>query len=88
MPGLRIPSWVVIVAAVVVAVPCGWAVGVIVALAWGGPNFGQLPLFTVPVGIIASVLFALFPVPAPWIRLTIMLAIVAAFTLGGMLLVG
>lgn len=87
MLSLRIPSWVAVIFALLVAFPCGWAVGVVAALIVAGPNFGQLPLFTVPAGIIASFLFALLPVLTPWIRLAIMIGIVAAFIFGGMILV-
>ena len=50
------------IAAVLAALPCGYCFGVVAAfLIAGGPNIGQAPLLTVPVGMLVAVLFALLP---------------------------
>jgi len=50
------------VAAVLAALPCGYCFGVVAAfLLAGGPNVGQVPLWTVPLGLVVAVLFALLP---------------------------
>jgi hypothetical protein len=50
------------VAAVLAALPCGYCFGIVAAfLMAGGPDIGQGPLLTVPVGILLAVLFALLP---------------------------
>jgi hypothetical protein len=49
-------------AAVLAALPCGYCFGVVAAfLLAGGPNVGQAPLWTVPLGLLLAVLFALLP---------------------------
>jgi hypothetical protein len=69
---MRTPSSAVVVAAVVTAVPFGWGMGVLVAYLLAGPDFGQLPAATVPLGILASIAFALMPLFKPQTRLTFM----------------
>jgi hypothetical protein len=50
------------IAAVLAALPCGYCFGVVAAfLMAGGPDVGQVPLLTVPVGMLVAVLFALLP---------------------------
>ena len=73
------PSWLIVSAAVVLAFPFGWGVGVLSALIISGRNFGQLPLLTVPLGIIAAIVFALWPSFRPSIRFKVMLAGSVAF---------
>jgi hypothetical protein len=51
---MRIPSWLLVIAAVLAAFPFGWGLGVFVAYLVAGKNFGQLPVLTVPLGIAAS----------------------------------
>jgi hypothetical protein len=51
-----------------------------------GKNFGQLPALTVPLGIIASIAFALARSLSPGTRLTIMAAGTVVFLLLGLLL--
>jgi hypothetical protein len=58
---MQFPSWAVVTAAVVVAFPFGWGLGVTAAYLLAGSDFGQLPALTVPVGIIAAIVFALMP---------------------------
>jgi hypothetical protein len=68
---MRTPSWVIVVAAVVMAVPFGWGLGVLAAYLIAGPNFGQLPAATVPIGIVASIAFVLIPGFKPRTRLSV-----------------
>jgi hypothetical protein len=68
------PSWVTVTAAVVMAFPFGWGVGVLAASILSGNNFGQLPAVTVPPGITASIVFALWPSFKASTRLKVMLA--------------
>jgi hypothetical protein len=50
------------IAAVLAALPCGYCFGVVVAfLMADGPNIGQTPLVTVPLGMLAAILFAVLP---------------------------
>lgn len=49
-------------AAVLAALPCGYCFGVVAAfLMAGGPDIGQAPLLTVPLGMLVATLFALLP---------------------------
>jgi hypothetical protein len=61
-----------VAAAVLVALPFGWGLGVFVAYLVAGRNFGQLPALTVPLCLIASIVFALSRSFTPGTRLTIM----------------
>jgi hypothetical protein len=68
-------------AAVLAALPCGACSGVVAAyLLAGGPNIGHAPLWTVPVGLVAAVAFALLPFLGAQTRFMIMMvgAIAAA----------
>jgi hypothetical protein len=56
------------------ALPFGWGLGLVLALLIAGRDFGQLPAATVPVGLIASVGFALWPRIRPGTRLRILTA--------------
>jgi hypothetical protein len=78
---MQIPSWITVVAAVVMAFPFGWGLGVVGAYVLGGKNFGQLPAATVPLGIVASIVFALWPSLTPSTRLKVMVAGSTAFIL-------
>jgi len=64
---------VVVAAAVVMAFPFGWGIGVLAAYVLAGPDFGQLPVATVPIGIIGAVVFALSPSLEARTRLGVML---------------
>jgi hypothetical protein len=70
---VRIPSWVLVTAAVIVAFPFGWGIGVFIAFLIAGRDFGQLPALTVIIGLAASIVFAVAPILTPAIRLTILL---------------
>jgi hypothetical protein len=70
-----------ILAAVLAALPCGYCFGIVAAfLMAGGPDIGRAPLLTVPVGMLAAVLFALLPFVRAQTRFTTMVigAIVSA----------
>lgn len=65
---MRFPSWSIVLAATVFAIPFGWGLGVVAALAIAGRNVGQLPAMTVPIGIVAALVFALWPSIRPATR--------------------
>ena len=52
---MRIFSFFLIAAAVILALPFGWGLGVVFAYAIAGKDFGQLPVGTVPIAIVASI---------------------------------
>ena len=81
---MRIPSWLLVIAAVIAALPFGWGLGVVVAYLVAGPNFGQLPILTVPIGLIVSIAFALLPILTAGTRLAILVVGAAAFIVLGM----
>lgn len=78
---MRSGSWIVVMLAVFAAVPFGWGLGVVAAYLIAGPDFGQLPAMTVPLGIVAGIVFALAPRLSPSRRLTLMLGGTALFAL-------
>ncbi len=67
-------SWITVAAAVVMAFPFGWGLGVVLACIIAGSNFGQLPAVTVPLGIVAAIVFAVWPSPKASTRLTALVA--------------
>ena len=69
---MQVPHWLLVSAAALCAFPFGWGLGVIAAYLIAGTDFGQLPILTVPLGIIAAVVFALLPVLAAGTRLAIL----------------
>jgi hypothetical protein len=66
-------GWVV-AGAVLAAFPFGWGLGLVLAYVIAGKDFGQLPALTVPVGLIAALVFALWPSVPPRTRLTVLVA--------------
>ena len=82
---MRTPSAILVTAAVVLALPAGWGLGVVLAYAIAGPDFGQLPSLTVPISIIAAIVFALLPSIAALTRLAILGAAAGLFALVGLL---
>jgi hypothetical protein len=82
---MRIPSAILVTMAVLLALPAGWGLGVVLAYAIAGPDFGQLPALTVPISVIATIVFALSPSIAAPTRLTILAAAVCFFVLVGLL---
>ena len=81
---MRLPSWAVVTAAVLAAVPFGWNLGVAAAYLLAGSDFGQLPALTVPLGIIAAIIFALLPLLSARKRLLIMVGGTGLFILLGL----
>jgi len=81
-----LPSWAVVTGTVIAALPFGWGLGVVVAYLIAGPNFGQLPALTVPICLIASIVFALMPILTPVKRLMILVIGAGLFILIGLLL--
>ena len=82
---MRIPSAIFATAAAVLALPAGWGFGVVLAYAIAGSDFGQLPALTVPMSIIATVVFALLPSISAPTRLAILTAAAGFFVLVGLL---
>ena len=66
------------------ALPAGWGLGVALAYAVAGPNFGQLPALTVPISILVAIVFALSPSIAAQTRLAILAAATGFFVLIGL----
>jgi hypothetical protein len=82
---MNIPPWLTIAGAAVLALPFGWGLGVLLAYLIAGKNFGQLPAATVPAGIIAALIFALWPSFKPSTRFKVMLGGSVAFIVLGWL---
>ena len=83
---MQVPAWLTVMAAVLMALPFGWGVGVFAAYLLAGSNFGQLPVATVPLGIVAALAFALWPTVTPSMRLKVTFGGTVAFALLGWLL--
>jgi hypothetical protein len=83
---VRVPSWILVTAAVIVALPFGWGLGVFVACLIAGKNFGQLRALTVPLALIESIIFALSSTFTPGRRLTMMLVGTGVFLILGSML--
>jgi len=79
--GSRIPQWLIVVGAVGAAIPFGWGVGVAAAYAIAGQDIGQLPAATVPIGILASMVFAIWPTVKAKMRFQILSLGALAFIL-------
>ncbi|HZR62870.1 MAG TPA: hypothetical protein VFA80_18145 [Xanthobacteraceae bacterium] len=82
---MRIPPVLFVIAAVTLALPFGWGLGVVLAYAIAGSDFGQLPAGTVPLAIMASIAFALWPQPSPQTRCAIMAVGTAGFILASLI---
>jgi hypothetical protein len=58
----RLRSRAATVAIVLLILPFGWLLGVGLAIVWaGGSKIGQAPLLTIPISLLASVIFAMVP---------------------------
>jgi hypothetical protein len=66
-------------ACLLLALPFGWGAGVLAAYAIGGQDFGQLPVATVPLGILGAIVFSVWPSVETSTRLKIMCAGTAIF---------
>lgn len=73
------PAWLIVLAEVALALPFGWGLGVLAAWLVARSSFGQLPAVTVPLGILAALVFACWPTLPPRIRFGVMVAGVIAF---------
>jgi len=80
---MRVPSWIIVAAAVIMAVPFGWGVGVAAAMLAAGRDVGVLPVATIPVATIGSVVFALSSAATPLIRLAVLSVGTALFLVFG-----
>jgi len=76
-----IPAKAVTAVAIIAAVPCGWALGVIAAQLIAGPDIGVLPAATIPLGILAAMWLALSPRLGVWTRFTILVITTGLFLL-------
>lgn len=76
---MRVPSWLIVTLAVIVAIPFGWGLGVLAAQLAVGRDVGVLPVVTIPVAVIGAIVFAVSSVTTPLIRLGIMAAGLALF---------
>ncbi len=61
------PLWL-IVQAVLAAFPFAWATGVLIARLVAGPEFGVLPALTIPITLVAAIIFAFSSGVAPTTR--------------------
>lgn len=59
-------------AAVLLSLPFGYGAGVISAYVIGGREFGQWPVITVPVALVGSIAYALWPASSASARLRVM----------------
>jgi hypothetical protein len=75
---VQVPTWVIVAATLLAALPFGWGLGVLAAYLIGGRDFGQLPVATVPLGLLAAFVLALWPGLPPAKRLKVMVAGAAA----------
>jgi len=69
---MRIPSWLIVTAAVVAALPFGWGLGVLIAHLLLGREIGVFPALTIPVTTVGSIVFALSRTVSPATRLAVM----------------
>jgi hypothetical protein len=68
---MRIPSWLLVAAAVVAALPFGWGLGVLAAYLLLGREIGVFPVLTIPVAVIGSIIIALSSRFSPATRLAV-----------------
>jgi len=80
---MRVPSWLIVALAVVMAIPCGWGLGVIAAELAVGRDVGVLPAATIPFGVIGAIVFAVSSVATPLRRLAVLTAATALFLVVG-----
>jgi hypothetical protein len=63
----------------ILALPFGWGLGMLAAYVIAGPDFGQLPVGTIPIALIGSIVFAVQPSISAKTRFTVMAAGTAVF---------
>jgi hypothetical protein len=69
---MRIPPWLYVLGALVLALPFGWGLGLLLAYAGSGRNIGQPPALTIPIALVGSIAFALWREVTPQMRLAVM----------------
>src|SRR5260370_29133913 len=65
-------SVVITLLLIVAAIAFGSTLGLVIALVLAGSDFGQLPVITVPIAIVASIAFAISPFRTAGTRFVIM----------------
>ena len=78
---MGVPSWVITGGALLMALPFGYGLGVTAAFVIAGNDFGQMPIVTVPLGIVVSMVFAIWPTIKAGIRLLVLSVGTAIFIL-------
>lgn len=73
----------IVALAALLALPFGWAMGVLAAYVIAGPDFGQLPIATVPLGMLASIIFVFSPISRLEMRVVVMAVGTSGFLLLG-----
>lgn len=68
------PQRLASVAAVIVAIPSGWLLGILAAQLVVGRDTGVFPVLTIPLGLAAAIGFALTPRVGPATRFAILAA--------------
>jgi glucose uptake protein GlcU len=68
-----------ILVALIAAFPVGWGSGLVIAKLIAGSNASQLPAFTIPLCLIAALIFALVPFVPVVTRRNVLLAGAAGF---------
>ena len=68
---MRFPSWLIVTAAVIAAVPFGWGLGVLIAHLLLGRDIGVFPALTIPIATIGAIVFALSSTFSPVTRLAV-----------------
>jgi hypothetical protein len=71
---MRVPRWLIVTAAVIMALPFGWGLGLALAELAVGRDVGVLPALTIPFAVAGSIAFAVMPAATPVMRLLIMTA--------------
>ena len=69
---MRVHPVVMLIAAVILALPFGWGLGVVLAYAIAGPQFGVLPALTIPIATAGAIAFVLASSMTAQTRLAIM----------------
>lgn len=58
---MRFPRPLLILVSVVMIIPFGWGIGVVISDVFTRGDIGQSPALTVPLGILAAIIFAVWP---------------------------
>jgi hypothetical protein len=82
---MRIPSWLIVIAAVIAALPFAWGLGVLAAHLMLGPDVGVMPALTIPIALAGLIAVALSRALSPGTRFAIMAGGAAFFIILGAL---